>query len=339
MPSQERVQWARTRVTVVAVAALLILGTLMVLLTGGTLFEPKSTIYLYMPDAVGLVAGAPVRVDGIGVGKVESVELTGLNVSDRIVRVRMIIERERLASIPIDSTAQASADTLVGDKFVDIDSGKSPGRLGPGGTLIYKAAPDITKRLDISQFQERLREMDTLLTQIESGESEVGRLVKGDEMYQTIMRRIRQVQASLNAVRATSNQMGQALYTDTLYRQFESQLRGVDEGIAKIQSGQGSLGQFLRDEGQYTSLRSTVAGLRKSIQEIHASDFFRSDQQYADWNVMVQNLIRTVDEFASSPMMVGTDTYENLTGMAKEMQTQMKDFRENPRKYLRLKVF
>jgi phospholipid/cholesterol/gamma-HCH transport system substrate-binding protein len=265
--------------------------------------------------------------------------LTGLNVPDRIVRVTMIIERDRLASIPVDSTAQASAETLVGDKFVDIDSGKSGARLGPGGTLTYKAAPDITKRLDITQFQERLRDLDVLMTQIESGEGEVGRLVKGDEMYQVVMRRIRQVQASLDAVRATANQMGQALYTDTLHRQIESQIQGVDQGLAKIQSGQGSLGLFLRDEGQYASLRSSVADLRKSIQEVRAGDFFTSDQQYADWNTTVQKLIRAVDEFATSPMIVGTDTYENLVGMAKEMQTQMKDFRENPRKYLRLKVF
>jgi hypothetical protein len=46
-----------------------------------------------------------------------------------------------------------------------------------------------------------------------------------------------------------------------------------------------------------------------------------------------------VDQFAVNPMMIGTDTYENLPGMAREMQTQMKDFRENPKKFLRLKMF
>src|SRR5690242_18564749 len=110
MPSQERVSWAKLRASAVFVAALAILATLIVLLTGGTLFEPKSTIYLYMPDAVALIATAPVRVDGIGVGKVETVELSGLNAPDRVVKVTMIIERDRLASIPDDSTAQASAD-------------------------------------------------------------------------------------------------------------------------------------------------------------------------------------------------------------------------------------
>jgi ABC-type transporter Mla subunit MlaD len=95
MPSAEHVQWARIRVAAVSALAVLILGTLCFLLTGGTLLAPKTTIYLYMPDAVALAPGSPVRVDGIGVGKVESVALTGFPQPDRVVRVTMRIERER----------------------------------------------------------------------------------------------------------------------------------------------------------------------------------------------------------------------------------------------------
>jgi phospholipid/cholesterol/gamma-HCH transport system substrate-binding protein len=339
MPSQERVHWAKIRAITVCGVALVILGVLVVLLTGGTLFEPKSTIYLYMPDAVGLIAGAPVRVDGIGVGKVESVELTGLSTPDRIVKVTMTIERDRLASIPVDSTAQASADTLVGDKFVDIDSGKSSERLKPGGTLIYKPATDIMKRLDVTQFKENLRQMDELLTDIEQGKSDVGRLIKGDQVYRTAMKRVSELEQGLHSVRNTTDQLGQALYTDTLYRQVEGQIRAVDQSLAKIQSGQGSLGQMLRDDAQYAQIRDAVTDLHKTVKDLHAQDFFRADQQYNDWNDGVRKMIQMVDEFNTNPMMIGTATYENLTGMAKEMAGTMKDFRENPKKYLRLKVF
>jgi phospholipid/cholesterol/gamma-HCH transport system substrate-binding protein len=339
MPSQERVRWAKIRVAVVCVAALIILGTLAALLTGGTLLEPKAAIYLYMPDAVGLLAGAPVRVDGIGVGKVEAVELTGLNVPDRIVRVTMIIERDRLASIPVDSTAQASADTLVGDKFVDVDSGKSPQRLQPGGTIAYKASPDMMKRLDVSQFQDNLRQMDQVLTDIEQGRGNVGRLIKGDEVYRTARRRVTELREALRSVRSTTDPIGEALYTDTLYRQVEAPIRALDQSLARIQSGQGSLGQLLRDEGQYVQLRDTVTALRKTVQDIRAQDFFRRDQQYADWNAALLGMIRSVDNFNTTPMMLTTADYDNLNGMAKEVATTLKDFRQNPQKYLRMKVF
>jgi phospholipid/cholesterol/gamma-HCH transport system substrate-binding protein len=339
VPSQERVLWAKTRVGAVAIAAVLILGTLMLLLTGGTLFEPKTTLYLYMPDAVSLAPDAPVRVDGIGVGKVESVELTGSNQPDHIVKVTMTIERDRLAAIPDDSTAQASADTMIGDKFVDIDSGKSSGRLHPGSTIAYKASTDMMKRLDVTQFQENVRQMGALLTDIEQGKSEVGRFVQGNEMYMTALKKVAALEAGVHALHDSTTDMGQAIYTDAMYRKVEAQIREFDQSLARIQSGQGALGQFLRDEGQYAQMRASVSQLRKMVQDVRAQDFFRSDQQYADWNKTVGQMIRNVDEFNATPIMVGTATYENLTGMAKAIGDQMKDFRGNPRKYLRLKVF
>src|SRR5690349_2591935 len=99
MPSQARVRWARVRVVVTAFAGLAILSTLIVLLTGGTLFQPQATLFLYIPDATGLADGSPVRVDGIQVGKVDAVMLTGSVEPNRIIRVVMRVDRERLSSI------------------------------------------------------------------------------------------------------------------------------------------------------------------------------------------------------------------------------------------------
>ena len=86
MPSPEQVNWAKFRASAVILAALMILGTLVYLLTGGTFLEPKAQIYLYLPDATGVAPGSPVRVDGISVGKVSLVELSGSNEPNRVVK-------------------------------------------------------------------------------------------------------------------------------------------------------------------------------------------------------------------------------------------------------------
>src|SRR4051794_23019882 len=169
MPSPEQVNWAKFRASSVILAGLLILGTLALLLLGGTFMQPKSTIYLYLPDATGVAPGSPVRVDGIGVGKVTLVELSNSNQPDRVVRVVMSIETERLVSITSDSTAETSSDTLIGDKFIDVTSGTSPTHLNAGGELKYKGGAGMMERLDIAQFQQRLREIEVLLEDIEAG--------------------------------------------------------------------------------------------------------------------------------------------------------------------------
>src|ERR1700740_3664569 len=99
MPSASRVRWAKFRVSVLTTAALAILLTLFYLLTGGTLLEQKASIYLYVPDATGLDKDAPVQVNGIDVGKVAKVELSGQTDPNRIVKIIMTVERERLESI------------------------------------------------------------------------------------------------------------------------------------------------------------------------------------------------------------------------------------------------
>src|ERR1041385_7674531 len=123
MPSAARVGWAKFRVFFVVVVALIILGTLAYLLTGGTILSEKTTLYLYIPDATGLGDGSPVRVNGIGVGTVDTVELSGSAQPNRVVKVSLRLERAKLSSIPVDSYAQLSTETLIGDKYVDITSG------------------------------------------------------------------------------------------------------------------------------------------------------------------------------------------------------------------------
>src|ERR1700727_2789509 len=99
MPSARRVSWAKFRVTTVSIAAIAILLVLIYQLTGGTLLQPKVSLYLYISDATGLSVGSPVRVDGIGAGTVKKIELTGSNNPSRIVRVTMTMEHAKLDAI------------------------------------------------------------------------------------------------------------------------------------------------------------------------------------------------------------------------------------------------
>src|ERR1035438_3067472 len=162
MPSARQVNWAKFRASAVIVAGLLIFGALSFLLTGGTLLEPKAQIYLYLPDATGVAPGSPVRVDGIGVGKVTRVELSGSNEPNRVVKVTMSVGRDRLRSINDDSTAETTSDTIIGDKFIDVTSGTGAGHLMAGGELQYKGSGDLMQRLDIAQFQQQMHLIEGL---------------------------------------------------------------------------------------------------------------------------------------------------------------------------------
>ena len=87
----------------------------------------------------------------------------------------MTVERQWLATMPIDSWAQLSADTVIGDKYVDITSGASRTLLAPNATVIYRDNPDIMKRLDLTQFRKQLEQVDAVLVETVFARPGIGR--------------------------------------------------------------------------------------------------------------------------------------------------------------------
>src|SRR5579872_2209314 len=339
MPSPQRVRWAKFRVTVVASVSILILLTLIYLLSGTTLLRTQVELYLYVPDATGLDVGSPVEVNGIVVGHVKGVQLTSPSTPGREIKVTLDVLKDRLGTIPDVSYAQVDTESLVGDKLIQITSRTSPASIRPGAELLFKPQSDIMQRLDLSQFAAQLRSVDAMLTEIEQGQTALGQFILGDDMYHTLLRRVGDIESAVHAAAGTASDVGSALYTDRLYQQIREPIVQLDQALAKLQSGQGALGQALHDPAQFESALNDIQSLRKSIANLRAGDWMTSDESYAGWNRAVAGWIQNVDEMNSSPLFNTSEMYDNLAGAAREMQSSLRDFRENPRKFLRLKVF
>ena len=340
MPSVSRVKWAKFRVTAVALASVIILCALLYELFGGVLLAPKTVIYLYIPDASGLSGGeSPVRVDGIDVGRVSTVELSRSKDPARAVKVTVLLYRDRLGRIPSDSVAQISSDSLIGDKFVDITGGTSPKAIPAEGEMIYKDQPELLKSLDLTQFTKQLRLVDATLTDIEQGRSQFGQFFQGQQFYDDLLKQLVDLQKAIRAATSTTSMVGGLLGSDRLHRQASDVLTQIDQAVAKVQSGQGAAGKLLHDTAQYDRLLSQAQEFRRSIEAAGKSDLLQSDSAYVEANRTLAALIRSVDELNRNPQMTTTTVYDNLNGSLKKLQDSLRDFRLNPKKYLRLKVF
>ena len=56
-------------------------------------------------------------------------------------------------------------------------------------------------------------------------------------------------------------------------------------------------------------------------------------------NQQLAALIQSVDKMNLNPQLTKTIVYDNLNGSLKELRDSLRDFRLNPKKYLRLKIF
>jgi phospholipid/cholesterol/gamma-HCH transport system substrate-binding protein len=338
MPEVQQVEWARFRVAVVAVVALAILGTLLYLLTGGTMFKERATLYLYVPDATGIGPGSPVEVDGINVGKVSAVRLSGSPDPNRVVRVSIAVDRQVLQSIPAESFAQLSVSSPVGDKYVDITS-HGTGVRQPNSEITYREQPDIFKTLDLIGLEQQLRDIDKLLTDIETGRSPLGQFVQGTQMYDDLRKRFTQIESDVRAAANTGSNVGKVLYSDEMYQRIRAPIQALDQTLGKIESGQGPMGQMLRDTAQYEQVRSMLVGLRQNLESLRTGSLVQSDELYNGWNRAVASMIQAVDQVNANPLIRTSEAFDNLNGFAADTAKSLRDFRQNPKKYLRMKVF
>ncbi|MCP9953733.1 MlaD family protein [Actinomadura madurae] len=102
----------RTRVlqALIATFVLLVAIALVPLLTGG----PTHRITAYFATAIGVYPGSDVRVLGVKVGSIDSVEPLGNR-----VRVDMRVDDE--VDVPAEARAVVIAPNLVSDRYVQLD--------------------------------------------------------------------------------------------------------------------------------------------------------------------------------------------------------------------------
>jgi phospholipid/cholesterol/gamma-HCH transport system substrate-binding protein len=235
--------------------------------------------------------------------------------------------------------AQISTDSLVGDKFVDITGGKNPQTIPPGGEMIYKYQPELLKSLDLTQFTRQLRVIDQMLADIESGRNEFGQFYYGTSFYDSLIKRLNEVRRGIQASVKPTTTAGALLATDRLYRQVSETVAGIDNAIAQIQSGQGPAGRLLRSSAQYDQLLKQTQELHRTFATIDKSDLIQSDSLWSTLNATVAELNRNVEAFNQLPAMTTTATYDELNGSFRELRDGLRDFRLNPRKYMRMKLF
>src|ERR1039458_2218628 len=97
MPELSKVRWSQLKVGIVAFVAMVILAVLIFLLTGNrSIFERDETVRTYMADGVGMTESTPVRLNGILVGAVQGIKLSGSKDPRRAVEFELRSEERRV---------------------------------------------------------------------------------------------------------------------------------------------------------------------------------------------------------------------------------------------------
>ena len=320
------------------------------LLGGGSEFlQPAVTIQTYMTDLSGLAKGSPVRFNGIKVGEVTSTQFSNLKDPQKVVKVDMSVVQRYLNAIPEDSTVAVAAETVLGDKFADINEGKSSRHVRPGAVLVTPPPKQFNQADLLKAARDIVASADAVLGDIEAGRGPVGELVKGEALYDDSLKWVSQIQRQIRAATAKNTPLGQLIYDDKMYEQIRAPIKRLDTAMTELQAGRGPGGQALRDPAQYDRARKSVSTLLQTLEDLNAGkgptgQLLKNDDLYVNMNRVIDEVNESVEmlingEGAMGHLLVDATLYDNLQGSTTKLQAMLKDLRANPQKFLRIKVF
>lgn len=361
MPTQSRIRWAELRVGVMAIAALSILGYLIFLLSGSHgFFRSKSEIYTYVGDSFDLADGAPVRLNGIDIGKVKGLSLSGFGDPQRVVKIDMQVYDEYLPSIPMDSTVKVAQSTLLSPRYMNITKGKSKETIKPGGELksgITTGMEDLFAQGDttLAALQDTVTKIDKLADEVLSGQGTIGKFLVDPTLFNKAVDIENEAQKLLTAMNSNKGTLGALINDDKIATQFETTLDRVNQVLDGLQHGEGTLGKVLKDPAMYDNAQSAITDLRKSISQLNqmladlnagkgsAGKILKSDDLANQLHDILARLDTTLDKINSGEGTIGQllnnpSLYESLDGTMRETNGLLKDFRANPKKFLSIKL-
>jgi phospholipid/cholesterol/gamma-HCH transport system substrate-binding protein len=110
-----------------------------ILVMGGINFQPTYSIYIGFDNPGGVQTGAPVKIAGVKVGKVENIEFRGGKIDEAtgrrapLVRLEVSIERRYQASVTDNSVFYVTTQGVLGEQFLAIEPGSSDQPVIPEG--------------------------------------------------------------------------------------------------------------------------------------------------------------------------------------------------------------
>lgn len=356
MAQRKQLTWTELRVGLFVLAGIVLVVVGIFYVTGTGALGPKYRLVTFLPEVDGLAIGAPVTINGVQVGNVDSIRIAPSRpaqpATDRAVEVVMRINRDFRDYLRTDSYATLVTEGFLGNREVTLQRGYTGQVLGDGQEVPgreEKAMKEVVERgADLMQNLSALSsQVGTMVSALQRGEGTMGKLLKDDTAYNrinSILSRADQITASVQQGQGT---IGKLVVSDALYTKFDSVAGRLDNVMGAVEQQKGSLGKFIFDASLHESAREFLDGGKTLLSDVRAGrgtlgKLATDDTLYATWRQTGQNLRDATANLTSKDSTAGKffsdpQFYDNTSGVAGDLRLLLNEFRQNPAKFLRVK--
>jgi phospholipid/cholesterol/gamma-HCH transport system substrate-binding protein len=356
LPSQKQLKWSQLRVGMTVIAASATLAVLVFLMSGTSgLFTKRITVQSYFDNASGLREGAPVRLSGVDIGNVVHIFIVpDKDKRETPVEVVMKISTKYNFNLRRDSVTSLDTAGVLGETYLDIDSSQAVGPVvHDGDTLATQVHPDFNQVVRASQstlqnMDALLKRADRILAFAESGKGSLGKLIYDPTLYNRLSSTVADLQGMVEEISQGKGSLGALINRNEAYDKFLATLDKLNAVIDDVQAGKGTAGKLLKDPSLYNNANDTMANIKKVTEDLNAGKGTLG--RLAKNEELANKLDNTISKLSAltTELEAGQGTagklfkdetlYNNANTMLTEARELVKAVRENPKKYLSIKL-
>lgn len=361
MAQRKQLTWNELRVGVFVLAGLFILMVAIFYVTGGSFLGPKYRLYTYLPEVDGLNTGAPVALDGLEIGNVQSIGLTPhpANRDQSITLVLRIDKRyqDQIRTDPTDPTKSSTASLvtqgLLGDRYVSITRGLSGSVIQANGVIPgteEAAVKEMVERgADLMQNLGALTDdIRDVVTQVQKGKGTIGKLLNDPEMYDHLNSAAGRLDTVASNIQSGQGTLGKLVASDELYTKVDSTISKADDVFGAVRDQKGTIGKLVYDPSAYDSIKGVaekgnallgdVREGKGTLGKLATDDTLFSNLRDASANVRDASAKMNSNQGTAGKIFTDPALYDNMTGLTGDLRLLIGDFRQNPKKFLHIKV-
>jgi phospholipid/cholesterol/gamma-HCH transport system substrate-binding protein len=356
LPSQKQLKWSQLRVGLTVIFASLILALLLFLMSGtGGFFSQRITLVSFFDNASGLRVGAPVRLNGVDIGNVAAIRVVP-DKDKQLTPVEVVMKVSTKYGFNLRRDSVTSLDTagVLGETYLDIDSAQAVGPVArDGDTLPTQVHPDFNEVVRSSQstlqnMDALLKRADRILAFAESGKGSLGKLIYDPTLYNRFSETVADFQGIVNQIAKGQGSLGALINRNDAYDKFLATLDKINAVVDDLQAGKGTAGKFLKDPSLYNNANDTIANLKQTTSDINAGKgtlgkLTKDEELAKKIDTTVTKLEALTSDLEAGRGTAGKlfkdDTlYNNANQMLTETQNLVKAIRQDPKKYLSIKL-
>ncbi|MEW6209068.1 MAG: MlaD family protein [Acidobacteriota bacterium] len=357
---------SQIRVGLLALATIVILIVFILSVTGDiSIFKNTLSVKTRFAAADGLKTGDEVRLAGVRVGQVSGIDFAqdvpDSKTAKTIVITMTLDASETRGRVRTDSKAVLGQQGFLGDRVIDITTGTTAGQEianngeiesedVAGMTQVFSGANDL-----LVVFNTVGKQVQDIMGNIQKGQGTIGRLLNDDTLFVNLNRTLLDAQNLVKRVQDGEGTLPKLINDATLYNDVRNLTNEIKGLTADLRAGKGTAGKLLNDEKLYreatdamTKVNASLEKLDRIISDIESGrgtlgKLVKDEQLHTDVQATVAS-IRSISERlnrgegTAGKLLHDDKLYNNVNQMSSEVVKMLYDFRQNPRKYLSIKV-